>query len=116
LRSAGRFFSTIDVTNVASVLKLNVGNEATAVKLDDHMKRMSDKMKASPGLTKITRQVCKGEWAYELSFMWSSKEGFGAWKESELQKEVHQDYLKALEDCGIKEEDVYAGARVTDEW
>ena len=73
-------------------------------------------MKASPGLTTITRQVCKGEWAYELSFMWDSKEGFGAWKESELQKEVHEDYLKALDDCGIKEEDVYAGARVTDEF
>ena len=111
-----RQFSTVEVTNVASVLKMNVGNEETAAKLDQKMKAMSKKMEASPGLTNITRQVCKGEWAYELSFMWDSKEGFGAWKESELQKEVHADYEAALRDCGIELEDVYAGARVTDMW
>ena len=40
-----RLLSTeIPVTQVASVLKLNVGDEPTAVKLDAHMKSMSEKM------------------------------------------------------------------------
>ena len=80
------------------------------------MKSMSNKMKASPGFFRVTRQVCKAEWAYELSFVWDSKENYGAWKESDLQKEVHAIYQSALEDCGIKEADVYAGARVVDDF
>ena len=63
-----------------------------------------------------TRTVCKSEWAYELAFVWDSKDTFGGWKESELRDEVHAEYLAALADCGIKEEDVYGGARVSDVW
>ena len=42
-------------------LKLNVGNEATAVKFDAKMKTMTEKMKAHPGFTHATRYVCKVE-------------------------------------------------------
>ena len=73
-------------------------------------------MKASPGMISATRHVCKSEWAYELSFVWDTKENFGAWKESALREEVHQAYLDGLEECGIKEDDVYGGARVSDVW
>lgn len=52
--------------------------------------------------------------ADELSFVFGSGESFGAWKECALRDEVHAEYLSALADCGIKEEDVYGGARVHD--
>ncbi len=42
-------------------LKLNVGNEATAVKFDAKMKTMTENMKAHPGFTHATRYVCKVE-------------------------------------------------------
>jgi hypothetical protein len=46
---------------VSCPLKLNVGNEATAVKFDAKMKTMTEKMKAHPGFTHATRYVCKVE-------------------------------------------------------
>ncbi|GMI26247.1 hypothetical protein TeGR_g5502 [Tetraparma gracilis] len=109
-----RAFSSIPVNQVASVLKLNVGDEATAIKLDTHVKKLNDMMKKHPGFGSTTRYVCKSEWAYELSFVFGSGESFGAWKECALRNEVHAEYLSALADCGIKEEDVYGGARVHD--
>lgn len=42
--SLSRPFSTIPVTNVASVLKLNVRDEPTAVKFDGAMKAMTEKV------------------------------------------------------------------------
>ena len=102
---------TYEIILVAAIAVFSI-----TAKLDEHMKSMSNKMKASPGLFRVTRQVCKAEWAYELSFVWGSKENYGAWKESDLQKEVHAIYQSALEDCGIKEADVYAGARVVDDF
>jgi hypothetical protein len=43
--TVSRPLSTIPVTEVASVLKLNVGNEETALKLDAKMKVMATMMK-----------------------------------------------------------------------
>ena len=40
-----RSLSSIPVNQVASVLKLNVGNEATAMRLDSKMKEMTAMMK-----------------------------------------------------------------------
>ena len=108
-------FSTIPVNAVASVLHLNVRDEATAIKFDEAMKTMTEMMRAHEGFQSATRQVCKTEWAYELSFVFSP-EGFGTWKESTTRDAVHAFYLDALQDCSIKEDDVYGGARVTDKW
>jgi hypothetical protein len=43
-RATARTFSTIPVTSVASVLKLNVRDEPTAVKMDAAMKGMTEKV------------------------------------------------------------------------
>eukprot|EP00658_Telonema_sp_P-2_P032262 TRINITY_DN23935_c0_g1_i1.p2 TRINITY_DN23935_c0_g1~~TRINITY_DN23935_c0_g1_i1.p2 ORF type:complete len:170 (+),score=39.64 TRINITY_DN23935_c0_g1_i1:145-654(+) len=109
-------FCTIPVKEIASVLKLNVRDEATALKLDAKMKNMTELMRKHQGFTGATRYVCKGEWAYELSFVFDGGESFAAWKTSATRDEVHQLYLDALEECNIAEEDVYAGARVHDRW
>ena len=111
-----RSMSSIPVNQVASVLKLNVGDEATALKLDTHMKTMTEMMRAHEGFESATRYVCKTEWAYELSFIFGNLESFGAWKTSDTREKVHAFYLDALKDCGIDEEAVYGGARVHDKW
>ena len=115
IRSA-RSMSTIPVNSVASVLKLNVSNEETAVKFDKAMEGLHKKMKAHPGYDHCVRHVCKSEWAYEISFVFGTPASFGEWKTCAIRDDVHSDYLKALEECGIKEDDVYGGARVHDVW
>jgi hypothetical protein len=75
------------------VLKLNVGDEATALKLDAKMKEMTELMKAHEGFESGTRYVCKTEWAYELSFVFGNPESFGAWKDSATRDTVHAFYL-----------------------
>ena len=96
--------------------RFTLQHPAAAVKMDVHMKNLTEMMRAHEGFTGSTRYVCKGEWAYEMSFVFADGGSFGAWKESETRDKVHAEYLKALEDCGIKEDDVYAGARVHDKW
>ena len=114
--SSARALSAIPVNQVASVLKLNVGDEDTAVKLDAKMKDMVELMREHKGFESATRYVCKTEWAYELSFIFATPDSFGAWKTSATRDKVHSFYLDALKDCGIKEDDVYGGARVHDKW
>ena len=112
----GRGLSTIPVTQVASVLKLNVGDEETAVKLDAKMKDMTEMMREHDGFEGATRYVCKTEWAYELSFIFGDADSFGAWQDSSTRDKVHSFYLDALEECGISEDEIYGGARVHDRW
>ena len=129
---AGRRPLSIPVNQVASVLKLNVGNEETAIALDEKMKAMTELMREHDGfegarvagvsnprvarrVTRRTRYVCKTEWAYELSFMFTPA-AFGTWGESATRTKVHAFYLEALKDVGIAEDDVYGGARVRDAW
>ena len=108
--------SSIPVKQVASVLKLNVGDEATAIKFDQYMMKITEMMRAHDGFQSATRYVCKSEWAYEMSFIFGNPESFGAWKTSETRNSVHSVYLDGLKDCGIEEDAVYAGARVHDKW
>ena len=51
--------SEIPVTQVASVLKLNVGDEAKALLMDCKMKEMLEMMRAHEGFEGATRYVCK---------------------------------------------------------
>ena len=104
-KSARRLFSTIPVTQVASVLMTNVENETTAIKFDKKMQIVTEMMK-----------VCKTEWAYEIQFVFRDVESFKAWPESAARKKVHAFYLDALKDCGLEEDAVKGGARVYDKW
>ena len=106
----------IPVNQIASVLKLNVGDEKTAIKLDERMKEMTKMMREHEGFESATRYVCKSEWAYELSFVFANPESFNAWKTSKTRDKVHTYYLESLEQCEIEESNVYGGARVHDKW
>ena len=107
---------TIPVCQIASVLKLNVGNEAKAIQLDERMKEMTKMMKEHEGFESATRYVCKSEWAYELSFIFANPESFNSWKTSKTRDKVHAYYLESLKQCEIEESNVYGGARVHDKW
>ena len=113
--SSRRAFSEVPINQVASVLKLNVGNEETAVVMDQHVKKLNDMMKSHPGYQRANRYVCKSEWAYEVSFIFGSLDSFKAWQTSSVRDEVHSNYLAALKEAGIAEDSVYSGARVYDE-
>ena len=80
------------------------------------MKTMAEMMKEHEGFESATRYVCRSEWAYELSFIFGNADSFGAWKTSATREKVHKFYLEALEECGIKEDNVYGGAHVVDCW
>ena len=108
--------ATIPVCQIASVLKLNVGNEAKAIQLDERMKEMTKMMKEHEGFESATRYVCKSEWAYELSFIFANPESFNSWKTSKTRDKVHEYYLQSLKQCEIEESNVYGGARVHDKW
>ena len=108
--------ATIPVCQIASVLKLNVGNEAKAIQLDERMKEMTKMMKEHDGFESATRYVCKSEWAYELSFIFANPESFNSWKTSKTRDKVHEYYLQSLKQCEIEESNVYGGARVHDKW
>jgi antibiotic biosynthesis monooxygenase (ABM) superfamily enzyme len=116
IASSRRFCSTVPIKQVASVLKLNVGNEETALKMDSAFSSMNTMMKAHPGYQRANRYVCKTEWAYEVSFIFGDLDSFKAWQSSAVREEVHSNYLNALKDAGIPEDKVYGGARVYDEW
>jgi antibiotic biosynthesis monooxygenase (ABM) superfamily enzyme len=116
MSSRRAFSDTVPINQVASVLKLNVGNEETALKMDAAFSQMNTAMKAHPGYERANRYVCKAEWAYEMSFIFKDLDSFKAWNTSAVRDEVHANYLKALEDVGIPEDKVYGGARVYDEW
>lgn len=108
--------SSVPIKQVASVLKFNVGNEETALKMDAAFFKMNADMKAHPGYQRANRYVCKSEWAYEMSFIFSDLDSFKSWQTSDVRGKVHSDYVNALKDAGIAEDKVYGGARVYDEW
>ena len=113
---ATKCFSTIPVNQIASVLKFNVGDEATALKVDDKMQTINTMMKQHDGYSHATRYVCKTEWAYEMSFVFSNPDSFGAWGDSPTREKVHAFYLDAIKELSISEADIYGGARVIDNW
>ena len=88
--SSRSFSGGIPVTRVASVLKLNVGNEETALKLDLKMKEMTEIMREHEGFSEATRHVCKTEWAYELSFVFGNTDSWGKWADSATREKVRQ--------------------------
>ena len=114
--SNARCLSTIPVNQIASVLKLNVANEANALIMDEHVKQLNAKMIGHPGFVRTNRYVCKSEWAYELSFLFKDIDSFKAWKTCAIRDDVHATYLEALKKIDVAEDKVYAGARVYDEF
>jgi hypothetical protein len=118
-RGVTRAFATeVPINQVAAIYRIpNIGGEASAIKMDAFIGEQTAALKAggAPGFLKTVRSVCKAEWAYEAYFVFADLDSFKTYKESPLRAELADRTAAAMEDIGIKMDDVYMGARVYDE-
>merc|ERR1712107_915467 len=63
---------------------------------------------------KAVRTVCKAEWAYEVSYVFSSLDDFKAYDGSEFREKEMLPLLGKAKEL-MKGDDLYAGVRVYDE-
>ena len=57
-------------------------------------------------------QVCKTEWAYEVTYVFDSLDNFKAWKASPKYKTIMEETPVNMEKLGLKPGEYYNGARV----
>ena len=108
-----RSFAAIPVHNVARVARFHVKDEEAAEAVDAELMLAFEGVRTAPGFQKLTRTVCKSEWAYEISVVFDA-EHFGAYMESDLRKkELAPRLEKVLGEFSTSE--VYQGNRVYDE-
>jgi len=108
----------IPVKRVARVYRGKVKDEAAALSLDAlvndlRAKLVANRKEKTKGFLKISRQVCKTEWAYELTVVWRSFDDFKAYKESDFRKEVNGEFEEKAK--SFVEGTMYTGVRVYDE-
>ena len=115
--AAARCFSAgveIPINQVSRVYRMNVGNEETALKVDALAKEAAAKVASQPGFVKMTRTVCKSEWAYEMSIVFDSLDSFKAYDGGDFRaNEVMPFFHQAV---AMLDEEPYAGVRVHDEF
>ena len=104
----------IPINQVARVYRMHVGNEETALKIDALAKKASAKVATQPGFVKMTRTVCKAEWAYETCIVFDNLESFKAYDGSEFRTNEVMPYFN--EAIAMIDEEPYAGVRVYDEY
>jgi hypothetical protein len=116
VKTAPRAFlsSEIPINQVARVYRYgSVGGEETALKMDALTKEATGKISTQPGYVKTVRTVCKGEWAYEVQFVFDSYDSFVAYDGSDFrEKEVLPVLQKSTDLIGAEP---YVGVRVYDE-
>eukprot|EP00747_Dinoflagellata_sp_TGD_P192903 gnl/TRDRNA2_/TRDRNA2_58417_c0_seq1.p1 gnl/TRDRNA2_/TRDRNA2_58417_c0~~gnl/TRDRNA2_/TRDRNA2_58417_c0_seq1.p1 ORF type:complete len:144 (-),score=37.14 gnl/TRDRNA2_/TRDRNA2_58417_c0_seq1:38-433(-) len=107
----------IPIVHVARVIRFHVKDEAAAIKADELLRQADDKLKASKpqGFVKMTRTVCKGEWAYEATTIFEGLENFKAYASGEFRTEEMLPILDEIKKLAKKPEDFYSGNRVYDE-
>lgn len=109
----------IPIGQVARVYRAKVADEAAALKLDAlvntiHAKFVKNKKEKTKGFVKMTRTVCKTEWAYEISVVWRTFADFEAYKGSEIRKEISGEFETKIKEI-ITGGELYSGVRVHDE-
>ena len=104
LRFAGaRCFSTeIPINTVCRVVSMNVGDEATPLKMDElAAKYKADILSTVPGFVRIERKVCKSEWDYSTTVHFDSLEALqGYMGDEEVQAKVAEALAGAAELVG----------------
>ena len=72
----GRGFATgIPIKTCCRVVSMNVGDEATAVKMDALVVRMKPIMEGVDGYAGVERRVCKAEWDYATTWKFANLDG-----------------------------------------
>ena len=105
---------TIPVNSVARVIRMKVAGEPEAESVDAILKPMVDDLKEFEGFSKITRHVCKTEWAYEVSAVFDGLDNFKAYMDSPKR----EDMLTVLEEVRkfAVDGEIYTGNRVHDDF
>jgi hypothetical protein len=102
-------FSTIPVEHVARVVRMHVGDEATAVKADAVFQRALGEIKAEfggKGGVSATRTVCKSEWEYEVEMVFQL-EAFQAYMESDFREKTMQPILAEMQALATNPDTMY---------
>lgn len=105
---------TIPVNSVARVIRMKVEGEPEAESVDALLQPVVETLKEFEGFTKMTRHVCKTEWAYEVSAVFDGLDNFKAYMESSQREEL----LSVLEEMKkfAVDGEIYSGNRVHDEF
>eukprot|EP00943_MAST-04B_sp_MAST-4B-sp1_P000155 g155.t1 len=105
---------TIPVNSVARVIRMKVAGEPEAESVDAILKPMVDELKEFEGFSKITRHVCKTEWAYEVSAVFDGLDNFKAYMDSPKR----EDMLSVLEEVRefAVDGEIYTGNRVHEDF
>ena len=93
-----------------------MAGEEDAIRADEFLVRGTEEMKSydGPGFLKVTRQVCKTEWAYEVSVIFDNLDNFKAYMDSSFREEKMNPLLAEVSKLAVDGE-VYQGARVHDD-
>ena len=76
----------VPVNQVARVMRMHVADEDAASKVDAIVAELEPKMKGQKGFVKVTRAVCKSEWAYEAALVFDNIDNFKAYMGSEFRE------------------------------
>ena len=71
-RASARPMSEIPIKTCCRVVSMNVGDEATAIKMDGLVAKLKPVLEAVPGFTGLDRKVCKSEWDYATTMKFDS--------------------------------------------
>eukprot|EP00944_MAST-04C_sp_MAST-4C-sp1_P006030 g6030.t1 len=105
---------TIPVDSVARVLRMKVAGEPEAESVDALLRPVAESLKQFKGFEKITRHVCKTEWAYEAHAVFDGLDNFQAYMESPEREELLS-VLEEIKEYAIDGE-IYSGNRVHDDF
>ena len=105
---------TIPVNSVARVIRMKVAGEPEAEKVDEILRPMVENLSEFEGFAKITRHVCKTEWAYEVSAVFDGLDNFKAYMDSPKR----EDMLHVLEEVRefAVDSEIYTGNRVHEDF
>ena len=79
-RASARPMSEIPIKTCCRVVSMNVGDEATAIKMDGLVAKLKPVLEAVPGFAGLDRKVCKSEWDYATTMKFDSLDALkGYW-------------------------------------
>ena len=106
----------VPVNQVARVMRMHVADEDAASKVDAIVAELEPKMKGQKGFVKVTRAVCKSEWAYEAALVFDNIDNFKAYMGSEFREKEALPYLEKISAHATDKAAIYSGNRVYDEY
>ena len=92
----------IPVNTVCRVVSMNVGDEATALKMDEIVNTYKTEVLSTvPGFTGLERKVCKSEWDYSTTMHFENIDSLVAYLEDEtLQAKANEVMAQGAEILG----------------